>query len=126
MAADSTPDSQAAKRSWVVLLYFYVAALVGLAFVVTGITMALFGAKDALFPGLGLSRYSYEYQFPHDPGGPVEPTEEQLQTAKERAIDERRGNGLDGMLSGLIIAGVGTPVLIWHYKRGRALSSGTR
>jgi hypothetical protein len=117
-----TRESQAGKRSWVVLLYFYAAALVGLGFVVAGVTVALFGAKDALFPGLGLPRYAYEYNLPPDGHMPMEPTEEQLRVAKDRAIDERRGGGLDGMLNGLIIAGVGTPVLVWHLKRGRALS----
>jgi hypothetical protein len=123
MAGGSTGESQAGKRSWVVLLYFYAAALVGLGFVITGVTMALFGAKDALFPSLGLSRYSYEYPVPPDFGMPMEQTEQQLRAAKDRAIDERRGNGLDGMLSGLIITGVGAPVLVWHLKRGRALSA---
>jgi hypothetical protein len=123
MERNVTREPQAGKRSWVVLLYFYAAALVGLGFVVTGVTMALFGAKDALFPGLGLSRYSYEYPVPPDFGMPTEPTEEQRRVAKDRAIDDRRGGGLDGMLNGLIIAGVGTPVLVWHLKRGRALSA---
>jgi hypothetical protein len=117
-----TRESQVGKRSWIVLLYFYAAALVGLGFVITGVTLALFGAKDALFPGLGLPRYAYEY--PVSPEGHMqrEPTEE-LRVAKDRAIDERRGGGLDSMLDGLIIAGVGTPVLVWHLKRGRALSA---
>lgn len=119
-----TLESPAAKRSWVVLLYFYAAALVGLGFVVTGITMGLFGAKNALFPSLGVSSYSYEYPFPPDPLGLREPTEQQRQAAQERAIDERRSRGLDDMLSGFIIAGVGAPVLVWHLKRGRALSAG--
>lgn len=122
MAANSNPESQSAKRTWVVVLYFYLAALVGLGFVVTGTTMALFGAKNALFPGLGLSRYSYEYDVSQ---GSRELTEEQLRTAKNRAIEDRRGSGLDGMINGLIIAGVGAPVLVWHLKRGRALNSGT-
>jgi hypothetical protein len=123
MERNVTREPQAGKRSWVVLLYFYAAALVGLGFVVTGVTMALFGAKDALFPGLGLSRYSYEYPVPPDLGPLTEPTEEQRRAAKDRAIADRRGSGLDGMLNGLIIAGVGTPVLVWHLKRGRALSA---
>lgn len=118
-----TLESQAGKRSWVVLLYFYAAALVGLGLVVAGVVTALFGAKDALFPGLGLSRYSYEYNVPPEFGAPTEQTEEQRRAAKDRAVDERRGGGLDGMLSGLIIAGVGAPVLVWHLKRGRALSA---
>ncbi|HEU0088903.1 MAG TPA: hypothetical protein VFQ77_14860 [Pseudonocardiaceae bacterium] len=124
MAADSTRDSQAAKRSWVVLLYFYLVALVGLGFVIVGITMALFGAKNALFPELGLPSYAYEHEFPQDPGQFAEPTEEQLRSAKDRAVDDRRSSGLDGLLSGLIVAGVGMPVLIWHYRRGRALGTG--
>lgn len=125
MAADSTLDPQAGKRSWVVLLYYYLAALVGLGFVVTGITMALFGAKSALLPGLGLPRYEYQYNVPPDASGqPGEPTEEQLRVAKDRAIDERRSHGLDDLLSGLIIAGVGAPVLVWHFRRGRAHSGG--
>jgi hypothetical protein len=125
MAANSARDQQAAKRSWVILLYFYLAALVGLGFVVTGITMALFGAKDALFPGLGLSRYEYEYSVPQHPDEPEEKlTEQELQAAKERATEDRRNRGLDGVLNGLIITGVGAPVLIWHLKRGRALGAG--
>jgi hypothetical protein len=118
-----TLGSQAAKRSWVALLYFYAAALVGLGFVVVGTTLALFGAKNALFPSLGVSSYSYEYSSP-DPLGLTEQTEQQRQAARDRAIDERRSSGLDDMLSGFIIVGVGTPVLIWHLKRGRALSAG--
>ncbi|MGQ0719366.1 MAG: hypothetical protein ACT4NP_19050 [Pseudonocardiales bacterium] len=117
-------EPQAARRSWVVLLYFYAAALVGLGFVVVGITTGLFGAKNALFPGLGLPSYSYEYRFPPDSPSPTEPTEQQRQAAKDRAIDERRNSGLDDVLNGLIIAGVGAPVLVWHLKRGRALSAG--
>ncbi|MGH9190057.1 MAG: hypothetical protein ACRD0Q_08510 [Acidimicrobiales bacterium] len=121
-------------------LYFYLAALVGLGFVVTGAAMALFGAKSALFPSLGLSRYAYEVPAPYEtyPGreriGPSKTDdrnaereseaerERQAREARSRAIDERRSRGVDGMLSGLIVAGVGTPVLLWHLKRARALS----
>lgn len=118
-----TPGPQAAKRSWVILLYFYAAALVGLGFVITGVTMALFGAKSAVFPSLGLPSYSYEYRFAPDSGRPLEQTEQQRQAARDRAIDDRRNSGLDDLLDGLIITGVGAPVLIWHFKRGRALGT---
>lgn len=122
--ADSRLGPQAAKRSWVVLLYFYLAALVGLGFVITGLTMGLLGAKNAVFPGLDLPRYTYE-QGVFTGGGdrPTPPTDKQLQEAKARATDDRRNSGLDGMLNGLIIAGVGAPVLLWHLKHGRALSA---
>ncbi len=139
MTIGSTAEPPAARRSWVVLLYFFAAALIGLGFVVTGVTMALFGVKDALFPALGLPRYAYEvyeyeaYPVPVSPSRtdatePVRKTdaeiEKQEREARARAIDERRGNGVDRMLSGLIIAGVGAPVLVWHLRRGRALSAG--
>ena len=141
MTITSTPEPQAARRNWVALLYFFVAALVGLGFVVTGITMALFGLKDAVFPGLGLPRYAYEvypfeaYPVPVGPSATSDVTEPARRSeaeiaveerkAKARAIDERRGNGVDRMLSGIILALVGYPVLVWHLRRGRALSAGT-
>lgn len=106
------------------LLYFYAAALIGLGFVVTGVTMGLFGAKNALLPTVGLSSYSYDYRFgPQGTGGFSEPTEQQRQDARNRAIDDRRSSGLNGLLDGLIITGVGAPVLIWHFKRARALGT---
>lgn len=126
MSADSSSEAPASKRAWVVLLYFYLAALVGLGFVISGTTVALFGAKDAAFPGLNVPRYSYEYDRPYyqeESGEAREPTEQELAEAKQRAIEDRRTSGLDSMINGLIITGVGTPVLIWHYRRARALST---
>ncbi len=121
--ADSGAGGQAAKRNWVVHLYFYLAALVGLGFVITGLTMGFLGAKQALFPGLDLPRYTYEQPFySGEAARPAPPTDQQLQEAKARAIEERRSGGLDGMLDGLIIAGVGAPVLIWHLTRARKLT----
>ncbi len=141
MTTGSTAEAQTTRRSWVVLLYFFVAALVGLGFVLTGVSMALFGVKDALFPGLGLPRYSYEV-YPYEaypaPIGPSRtdvtepPRKTELEIAKQereakaRAIDERRGNGVDRMLSGLILAGVGAPVLVWHLRRGRTFGEGEK
>ena len=140
MTADSSPDPQAPRRSWVVLLYFYLAALVGLGFVVGGVTTALFGVKDALLPGLGVSRYAYQGPEPYydtypgpavrvapprtDDRGEVlsELRQRRQREARERAVDERRRSGIDGLLSGLILTAVGLPVLVWHLRRGRAIN----
>ena len=103
-------ERSAGRRGWVVLLYFYVAALVGLGFLVVGATTFLFGAKNALVPQLGLPAYSYDTNLP---------TEEENRAAREWAIDDRRNGGFDSMLSGVILVGVGTPVLVWHLKRAR-------
>ena len=138
MTADSFPDPQAQRRSWVVLLYFYLAALVGLGFVVTGATTALFGAKNALLPGLGISPYAYEVRVPPEPYPMPERIapprtdersealrERRAREARSRAIEQRRNSGIDGMLSGLIVLAVGVPVLVWHLRRARATNGGT-
>lgn len=138
MNADSFPDPQAQRRNWVVLLYFYLAALVGLGFVVTGATTALFGAKNALLPGLGVSPYAFEVGVPYEPNPGLERLgpprtdernealrERRAREARSRAVEQRRSSGIDGMLSGLIILAVGVPVLVGHLKRARALHEGT-
>jgi hypothetical protein len=138
MTTGSTTEPPAGRRNWVPLLYFFLAALIGLGFVVVGTSMALLGAKDALFPSLGLPRYSYgvsefeAYPAPAPVGAdsapPVKKSAEEVareqRIAKAQAVDERRAMGLDQMLSGLVIAAVGAPVLVWHLRRGRALSAG--
>ena len=139
MTADSFPDPQAQRRNWVVLLYFYLAALVGLGFVVTGATTALFGAKNALLPGLGVSPYAFEVRSLYEPNPGLERLgpprtdernealrERRAREARSRAVEQRRSSGIDGMLSGLIILAVGVPVLVWHLKRARALNGGVR
>jgi hypothetical protein len=108
------------RRPWIVLLYFSLAALVGLGFVITGATMALFGAKEALFPGLGLTESDYKHRAPADIRGfPREPSEAELSKARKEALEDRRQDGAEGVVSGLIVAGVGAPVMVWHLKRGR-------
>ena len=109
-AVESRPDADVhppRRRHWIVLLYFYLSALVGLSFVITGTTMALFGVKDAALPELGLQRYEYESR------------------PKQDAMDERRRAGVDRLLSGVIVAAVGGPVLVWHLKRGRRSGAGS-
>lgn len=115
-----TGERAAGRRSWVVLLYFYMAALVGLGFLVVGATTFLFGAKDALVPQLGVSDYSYYEEYPPDPES-GQTSEDQAREARERAIDDRRNSGLDSMISGVLLAAVGAPVLVWHLKRARSL-----
>ncbi|MBA2323860.1 MAG: hypothetical protein H0V92_07580 [Pseudonocardiales bacterium] len=64
-----TSESTTARRPWIVLVYFYIAALAGLGFLIVGTTTALFGAKDLAFPGLGLKSYSYESSLRRDEHG---------------------------------------------------------
>ncbi|HWN31628.1 MAG TPA: hypothetical protein VNP03_02750, partial [Pseudonocardia sp.] len=60
MTSRSPTEAAGARRNWIALLYFYVAALVGLGFLITGITTSLFAAKELAFPELGMSTSNYE------------------------------------------------------------------
>lgn len=126
MSDTAPPEAGGARRRpWIVLLYFYLAALVGLGFVITGATMALFGAKEAVFPGLGLTESDYRHRVLSDGRGfRRQPTEAELREAREDAEGDRRQRGAEGVVSGLIVAGVGAPVLVWHLNRGRRFGAG--
>lgn len=117
-----TVTTAAARRNWVVLLYFYAAALVGLGFVVVGMTTALFGLKAAALPELGLPAHAYEGGLPRDEDGDVRASEAERAAARERAIDDRRSHGVDDVLSGAILVVVGAPTMVWHLRRGRRLT----
>lgn len=119
MESRSPTEPAHARRAWVVLLYFYLAALVGLGFVIAGVTNALFGIKDIAFPQLGVASYSYESSLHRDAQGNITATEAERAAARQRAIDDRRREGADNLVDGVILAAVGAPVLIWHLRRGR-------
>lgn len=121
MESRSPTESAQTRRAWVVLLYFYLAALVGLGFVITGVTNALFGIKDITFPQLGVASYSYESSLHRDGQGNITATEAERAAARQRAIDDRRREGADNLVDGVILAAVGAPVLVWHLRRGRRL-----
>lgn len=85
------------RFSWIGYLYFYVAALIGLGFVLVGTTMALTGAAKAALP-------SVYYD------GPCDYCDSE---------EEVRRNGLEDALSGGITNVIGAPVLIWHLRQAR-------
>jgi hypothetical protein len=123
---DSTPpkaSSIAARRPWVVLLYFYLAALIGFGFFITGVTTGLFGAKELAFPQLGLNSYSYDSSLRRDSTGTVIASPGERDTARERAIDDRRREGGDSLVNGVILAVVGLPTMVWHLRRGRKVGA---
>ena len=125
MTEQTTEARRTKRRHWIVLLYFYLVALIGLGFVVTGATMTLFGAKEAIFPGLGLSRYDYEFDLAEDQEGHPRGSEAEIERAKKEAKEERRSGGVDGVVSGVIVAGIGAPIMIWHLRHGRRASAGS-
>jgi hypothetical protein len=112
----------AGRRPWVVLLYFYVAALVGLGFVVTGTTTALFGLKDLVVPQLSVSSLSYDSSLRRDAQGNIVSTEQERAAARQRAVDDRRREGANDLVDGVILTAVGLPTLLWHLRRARRIS----
>jgi hypothetical protein len=116
----SSHESAASRRPWIVLLYFYLAAIIGLGFVIAGTTTALFGAKEAVVPELGISSpSSYDSSLRRDAQGNVVATDAERAAARRQAVDDRRREGLDGMVNGLILLVVGLPTLVWHLRRAR-------
>lgn len=103
------------------LLYFYLAALVGLGLVIAGTTIGLFGVKDLAFPRLSLSSYSYESNLRRDAQGNIVASEQERQAARQRAIDDRRREGGDNVVDGVILAAVGLPTLVWHLRGARRI-----
>jgi hypothetical protein len=112
----------AGRRPWVVLLYFYVAALVGLGFVVTGTTTALFGLKDLVVPQLSVSSLSYDSSLRRDAQGNIISTDQERAAARQRAVDDRRREGANDLIDGVILTAVGLPTLLWHLRRARRIS----
>ena len=119
--SNSSKQTAPGRRPWVVLLYFYVAALVGLGFVIAGTTTALFGTKDVAFPQLGVRSYSYESGLKRDDKGTIVATDAERTAARQQAIDDNRQQGLDGLVNGIILLAVGTPTLVWHLRRARRI-----
>ncbi|HTK64433.1 MAG TPA: hypothetical protein VL595_18735 [Pseudonocardia sp.] len=116
---NSNAQTAAGRRPWIVLLYFYVAALVGLGFVIAGTTTALFGVKDVAFPQLGVRSYSYESGLKRDDKGTIVASDAERDAARQQAIDDNRQQGLDGLVNGVILLAVGTPTLVWHLRGAR-------
>lgn len=125
MEEKTTPakSAAAARKPWIVLLYFYLAALVGFGFFITGVTTGLFGAKDLAFPQLGLSSYSYDSMLHRDSAGNVTATAQEREDARQRALDDRRHQGADSLIDGVILAAVGLPTMVWHLRKGRKVGA---
>jgi hypothetical protein len=123
MGPTTSGEPSTARRPWVVLLYFYVAALIGLGFVITGTTTALFGAKSLVFPQLGIQSYSYESSLRRDPQGKIIATDSERTAARQQTIDDARNDGGDHLVDGAILVLVGLPTLVWHLRRARRAGS---
>ena len=111
------------RGRWVLFVYYYVAALIGLVMLLFGVVGGLRAAVQVALPQTADEvRYSY-YEPPLEDGGKGELTpaqeERRREEARQRAIENARTSGLADLLNGVILAGVGAPVLLWHLRHAR-------
>lgn len=108
------------ERHWVAQLYYYVAALVGLILVVFGSIMFAMGLKQAAFPDLGFQSYACSDYDLDEVGERCTPSQKEEQQDQE--LDNRREDGVSQAIDGLLVAGIGAPILYWHLRQTRRSS----
>lgn len=106
------------RLHWSGYVYYYLAALIGLGFVLGGAVGSTTGLLEAAFP-----RSSPDFRFQAQPfpyEGPGEtPDPEELEAAEERATEDVRAQGLFDAVQGVALIAVGLPTFLWHIRRAR-------
>jgi len=99
--------------------YYYAAALIGLLMVLAGIVGGLSGLVQAALPQTSEEVLYFDpYNF--SPDGKPEPlSPEEEDRRRQQALEDARAIGVADALRGVILAGVGAPVLIWHLRQAR-------
>lgn len=103
------------KGKWVPSLYYYLATIVGLGFLLGGVTATLIGLRRAVIPEL-TENYSY-YEGPYEEG--KQPGKAEQQRQREQNIDNERRRGWSKAIDGAIFSLVGAPVFFWHLRQAR-------
>ena len=85
------------RPSWVTLAYFYIAALIGLTIVITGLIIAVNAFFDAVF-----------FEAPSGTSNEF-----------DSYFDQSRGDKVRSGFKALLICGVGFPIMCWHLKEAR-------
>lgn len=112
-----TESEGKAKGGWLPLFYYYLATIVGLGFLLGGLTATLIGLRRAALPELG-DQYSYEYYAPAEPDG-KELSKAEKKQQRDDAIEAERRRGWSKAIDGGIFSLVGAPVFFWHLRQAR-------
>lgn len=104
--------------------YYYLAALIGLIMLVVGAVMAGHGLVRFALPETSDEvRWATEpYRFAAlspDEKAPKPPSDAELKRLRDEAVDHARTSSLGDLLTGLVTAGVGAPVMAWHLRQAR-------
>ncbi len=110
-----------ARGRWIPLVYYYLAATVGLAITLVGIVGMLNGAVVAVLPKLSSEVRYLETAPPRDPSGA--PADNLSAAERERirddSIERARLGGIERTVRGGVTALVGAPVFVWHLTQAR-------
>ncbi len=106
------------RGRWLPLVYYYLATIVGLSFLLAGLIGGLNGLVTAMFPRTA-DEYIYSEPPFNDSGDPVEESAAEKEQREAEAFDQARNGGFAAGLRGLITAIVGAPVFFWHLRQAR-------
>lgn len=106
------------RGRWLPLVYYYLATIVGLALVLTGVIGGLHGLVTAAFPSTSPEVIFSEPRF--DPEGrPIGETATEKAEREADARERARLGAFAGAIRGGITGLVGAPVFFWHLRQAR-------
>lgn len=118
--ADESRGQDGRRGRWLPLVYYYLATLVGLTLLLTGLIGGLGGLVTAALPSAS-DPFLYEVPPPPPPfeGGPIEESPEDTAEREADALDRARRSGFAGAIRGGATAAVAFPVFFWHLRQAR-------
>lgn len=106
------------RGRWLPLVYYYLATVVGLALLLTGVIGGLHGLVTAAFPSTADEFIYFEPPFDAK-GNPIQETESEEAEREAEGLERARRSGFAGAINGGITALVGAPVFLWHLIQAR-------
>lgn len=109
------------RGKWVVFAYYYLAALIGLVMMVIGSVKGLNGMVRFALPETSSEvRFATEpYRYAGPDGKPEKLSPAEEERLEDEAKEDARNIALGDLLTGLVTAGVGAPVMAWHLRQAR-------
>lgn len=107
------------RLHWSGYVYYYLAALIGLGFVLGGAVAATSGLLEAAIP-----RSAPEFRYQVEPIRPFDgtadtPDPQEIEAAEQRALENVRAEGFFDAVQGAVFVAVGVPTFLWHIRRAR-------
>ncbi|MEO7803742.1 MAG: hypothetical protein ABIS18_04735 [Actinomycetota bacterium] len=103
------------KGRWLPSVYYYLATIIGLGFMLGGVTSTLIGLRHAVLPELGDQYYST----PYIEGEQKKPSVADEKRIRAENIENERRRGWSKAIDGAIFSLVGAPVFFWHLRQAR-------